>query len=117
MEKGAADSMSIAAMLVYILDTSGESTSRVSALMRRIRKQIIAVRMMFKLTLNEAHGTASWMGFPFNKDVLGRAHAASVMIEITEKKIVRARVHNAKPLNGIKNKNDMGRTGGGQEYQ
>jgi len=85
-EKGAADSMSIAATLVYIFDISGERISRVSALMRRMRKQIIAVRMMFKLTLSEAHGTASWIGFPFNNDMLGRAHSTSVMIEVTAKK-------------------------------
>ena len=83
MEKGAADSISIAATLVYSLDISGESTSRVSALIRRIQKQIIEVRMMFKLTLSEAHGTTSWIGLPFNKDVLGRAHSTTVMIETT----------------------------------
>jgi len=55
METGVADSMSIATMLIYIFDTSGERTSRVSALMHRIWKQIIAARMVFKLTLNEAH--------------------------------------------------------------
>jgi hypothetical protein len=86
MEKGAADSMSIAAMLIYTLDISGERSSCVSALMRRMRKQIIAVRMMFRLTLSEAHGTASWIGFPFNKDMSGRAHSTSVMIEVTAKK-------------------------------
>jgi hypothetical protein len=86
MEKGAADSTSIAAMLVYTLDVSGESTSRMSALMRIRRKQIIVVRMMFKLTLSEAHGTASWIGLPFNKDMLGKAHSTSVMIETTAKK-------------------------------
>jgi hypothetical protein len=86
MEKGAADSTSIAAMLVYILDISGESTSRVSALIRMRRKQIIAVSMMFKLTLSKAHGTASWIGLPFNKDMLGRAHSTSVMIETTTTK-------------------------------
>jgi hypothetical protein len=51
--------MSIATTLVYILDISAWTNSRVSALMRRIWKQIIEVRMMFKLTLSVAHGTSS----------------------------------------------------------
>jgi len=57
MENGAADSISIAAMLVYILDISGESTSRMSARIRRRRKQIIEVTTTFKLTLSVTHGT------------------------------------------------------------
>jgi hypothetical protein len=57
MEKGAEDSTSIAAMLVYILDVSGESTLRESLRICRIRKQIIEVTMMLKLTLSETHGT------------------------------------------------------------
>ena len=86
MEKGAADSISIAAALVYILDISGGRTSCESALMRRIRKQIIEVRIMFKLTLSEAHGTASWIGLPPSRDVWGIVHSTSVIIEITAKK-------------------------------
>jgi len=58
MERGAADSMSIAAMLVYTLDISGLSTSRMRARIRRRRKQIIEVTMTFKLTLSETHGKA-----------------------------------------------------------
>jgi hypothetical protein len=55
--------------------------------------------MRFKLTLSEAHGTASWIGFPFNKDMLGRAHSTSVMIEVTAKKYRRrARIRDNKPL-------------------
>jgi p-aminobenzoyl-glutamate transporter AbgT len=61
MERGAADSMSIAAMLVYILDISGLSTSRTRARIRRRRKQIIEVTMIFKPTLSETHGTASFV--------------------------------------------------------
>jgi hypothetical protein len=58
MVKGAADSMSIAATLVYILDNvAGQFTCRKSARIRRMRKQIIEVTMMFKLTLRETHGT------------------------------------------------------------
>jgi hypothetical protein len=60
MEKGAADSMSIAAILVYIPDdVAGPSTCRKSARIRRRRKQIIEVTMMFKLTLREIH----WIPF------------------------------------------------------
>ena len=59
MERGAADSMSIVAMLVYMFDISGVSTSRIRARIRMRRKQIIEVTMMFRLTLNETHGTAS----------------------------------------------------------
>jgi len=58
MVKGAADSTSIAARLVYILhDVSGPCTVRKSARIRSRRKQIIEVTMMFKLTLRETHGT------------------------------------------------------------
>jgi len=58
MERGAADSMSIATTLVYILDISGESTSRMSARIRRSRRQIIEVTMMFKPKLSATQGTA-----------------------------------------------------------
>jgi len=59
MENTAADSTSIAAMLVYIFDIMifGESAPRMSERIRRRRKQIIEVMMIFKLTLNENHGT------------------------------------------------------------
>jgi hypothetical protein len=58
MEKGAADSTSIAARLMYILDNvPGQCTCRKSALIRKRRKQIIEVTMMFKLTLKKTHGT------------------------------------------------------------
>lgn len=56
--KGAADSMSIATILVYILDVSGVRTSRASERIRRRRKQIIEVTMTFKLTLSETHTIA-----------------------------------------------------------
>jgi len=56
MEKGADDSMTIATILVYIQDISGPSSRRKSARIRRRRKQIIEVTMMFKLTLREIHG-------------------------------------------------------------
>jgi hypothetical protein len=87
IEKGAADSMSIAETLVHMLDISEESTSRKSARMRRRRKQIIEVRMMFRLTLSETHCTESWAGFPFSKDVLGTAHSTSATIEKTANKM------------------------------
>jgi hypothetical protein len=54
--KGAKDSMIIAAILVYVLDVSEPSTCRKSARIRKRRKQIIEVTMMFKLTLRETHG-------------------------------------------------------------
>ena len=58
MEKGAADSTSIAARFAYILhDVSGPCTCRKSARIRRRRKQIIEVTVMFKPTLRETHGT------------------------------------------------------------
>jgi hypothetical protein len=58
MVKGAADSMSIAAILVYILTVSGLSISRAEVRILRRRKQIIEVTMTFKLTLREIHTTA-----------------------------------------------------------
>jgi len=79
MEKGAADSTSIAARLVYILhDVSGPCTCRKSARIRRRRKQIIEVTMMFKLTLREIHGTpiASERGI----GKLGRAQITTTRI-------------------------------------
>ena len=58
MEKGAADSTSIAARLMYILDNvSGPCTCRKSARIRRRRKQIIEVTIIFKPTLRETHCT------------------------------------------------------------
>jgi len=56
MEKGAKDSTTIAAILVYAVDISGPSSCRKSARIRRRRKQIIKVTMVFKLTLREIHG-------------------------------------------------------------
>jgi hypothetical protein len=66
MEKGTADSMRIVAILVYILDTSGESVARVSARTLKIRKQIIEVTTTFKHKLNANHGTARRAGLPFS---------------------------------------------------
>jgi hypothetical protein len=83
MEKGAADSISMVAMLVYMLDISGESTSRIRVRIRMRRKQIIEVTITFKLTLSETHGTASLIGFPFSIDVPGMALSTTVMTEIT----------------------------------
>jgi hypothetical protein len=68
IEIGAADSMSIAAMLVYILDISGETALRVSARICRRRKHIIKVTMTFRLTLSETHGTMTRIGLPLGKD-------------------------------------------------
>jgi hypothetical protein len=68
MEIGAADSMSIATTLVYIVDISGERVSRASARIRRRRKHIIEVTMTFKATLSETHGTATWAILRFGKD-------------------------------------------------
>ena len=62
IEEGAADSMGIAMMRVDIFNTSEERTSRVCALMHGIWRQISAARVMFKLTLSEAHDMASWIG-------------------------------------------------------
>lgn len=66
MENGIADSMSIVAILVYVVDISGESTSRMSARMRMMRKQIIVVTVTFKDTLNENHSTDTRPGMPFS---------------------------------------------------
>jgi hypothetical protein len=55
MEKGAADSMRIAAMLVYGVEIAGESACRVSARIRRRRKHIMAVTTTFTLTLSAIH--------------------------------------------------------------
>jgi len=57
MEKGAEDSTTIVAILVYILDISGPSSRRKSARIRRRRKQIIEVTTMFKPTVRETQGT------------------------------------------------------------
>ena len=50
--------MSIAAILAYILEVSGERTSRASVRIRRRRKKIIEVTVTFKLTLSETHRIA-----------------------------------------------------------
>jgi len=86
MERGAADSISIATILVYIQDISGESASRVRACIRRSRKQIIEVTMIFKLTLSETQGTARRVGFPLSMDASGKALSTTVMIANTEKR-------------------------------
>jgi len=87
MEIGAADSMSIAATLVYILDISGESVSRASARIWRRRRHIIEVTTTFKPTLSETHGTATRATLPFGKDdEEGRALSTIVMIASTGKK-------------------------------
>jgi hypothetical protein len=85
MDKGAADSTSIAARLVYILDdVSGPWTCRKSARIRKRRKQIIEVTMMFKLTVREIHGT------PFRSEIgiesLGRGKKTTTRIANTAKK-------------------------------
>jgi hypothetical protein len=85
MERGAADSIIIVTILEYIQDISGESASRVSARIRRSRKQIIEVTMIFKLTLSETQGTARRVGFPFSKNASGKALSTTVMIANTEK--------------------------------
>ena len=68
MEIGAVDSMSIAAMLMYVLDISGESAPRVSARICRRRKHIIKVMTTLRLTLSETHGTMTRVGLPLSKD-------------------------------------------------
>ena len=68
MDKGAADSMSIVTILVYMLDVFGVSTSRVSARHRRTRKQIIEVTMTFKVTLSDTHTMVKRTGLLFSKD-------------------------------------------------
>ena len=83
MEKGAADSMSIAATLEYILDVSGERISRMSTRIRQRRKQIIKVTMTFKHTLSETHGTVKRVGLPCSKDVSGKALSTTAMIAST----------------------------------
>jgi len=62
--KGAADSMSIVAMLVYVLASSGCCSFCMSARIRRSRKQIIEVMMTFKHTLIDTHGTMGLIDFP-----------------------------------------------------
>jgi hypothetical protein len=86
MENGAADSISMVAMLVYMPDSSVESTSRMRARIRMRRKQIIEVTITFKLTLSATHGTASLIGFPFSIDVPGMALSTTVKIEVTAEK-------------------------------
>jgi hypothetical protein len=83
MERGAADSMSIAATLKYILDVSGVRISRMSARVRQRRKQIMEVTMTFRLTLSETHGTVKRVGLPCSKDVSGNALSTTAMIAST----------------------------------
>ena len=85
IESGAADSTRIAATLVYVLDISGGSTSCIRARIRKRRKQIIAVTMMFKLTLSEIHGTTV-LSLPLRRYEGGRAIFTTVTIESTAKK-------------------------------
>ena len=66
IENGTADSMSIVAILVYVVDISEESTSWMSARMRMMRKQIIAVTVTFKDTLSENHSIDMRPGVPFS---------------------------------------------------
>jgi hypothetical protein len=85
MENGAADSTSIAARLVYILDdVSGPWTCRKSARICNRRKHIIEVTMMFKLTVRATHGT------PFRSEIgigrSGRAQKITTMIANTAKR-------------------------------
>src|SRR5487761_191797 len=86
MDSGAADSTRIAATLVYVLDISGGSTSRIRARIRKRRKQIIAVTMMFKLTLSEIHGTTD-LSLPPRRYEGGRAIFTTVTIASTAKKV------------------------------
>jgi hypothetical protein len=86
IELGAADSMSIATTLVYIVDISGESASRASARIWRRRRHIIEVTMIFKPTLSETHGTATRAILGFGKDDEGKALSTTVMIASTVKK-------------------------------
>ena len=102
IKNGAADSMSIAAILVYILDISGESTSRTSARARRRRKHIIEVTTTFKPTLSETHGTATLTSLPPSKDSRGKTPSTIVRIAITAPK--KARRHNSESFHQM---NDM----------
>lgn len=89
---GAADSMSTATTLVYILDISGESAPSVRARACRRRKHIIEVTITFKLTVSEIHATARRTGFPpFSTDLSGKAVSTMVMIASTEKRKSRIR--------------------------
>jgi hypothetical protein len=81
MVNGAADSMRIAAILVYTLVISGLSASFMSARIRRRRKQIMEVTMMFNPTLSETHGIIRWVD-P-TKDELGKAVSTVVIIAST----------------------------------
>ena len=87
MVNGAADSMSTATTLVYILDISGESAPSVRARACRRRKHIIEVTITFKLTVSEIHVTARRTGLPlFSTDLLGKAVSTIVKIASTEKR-------------------------------
>jgi len=84
MVNGAADSMRIAAILVYTLVISGLSASFMSARIRRRRKQIMEVTMMFNPTLSETHGIIRWVDPA--KDELGKAVSTVVIIASTANK-------------------------------
>jgi hypothetical protein len=84
-ERGAADSMRIAATLIYVLDISGGSASRICARIRKRRKQIMAVTMMFTPTLSEIHGTTV-LSLPLRRYEGGRPTSTTVKIERTAKK-------------------------------
>ena len=87
MVNGAADSMSTATMLVYILDISGESAPSVSARARRRRKHIIEVTMIFKVTVSETRATMRWTALlSLSTDLSGKAVSTIVKIASTEKK-------------------------------
>jgi hypothetical protein len=75
--------MSIAATLVYVLDSSGESTSRVIERIRRRRAQMSVVTSTLRLTLSETHGTPKLAGFPLSRNELGNALSTIVMITRT----------------------------------
>jgi len=93
MEKGTADSMSIVATLVYMLDNFGGSTSRVSARIRRIRKQIIEVTMAFNPTLDEYHETLKKALLPFSNGVPGKVLSTTVTTASTAKRNESPKAH------------------------
>ena len=116
MEKGAADSMSIAATLVYILDISGEIMSRMSVRIRQRRKQIMEVTMTFRPTLSETHIAVKYVGLPSSKDVLGKALSTTAMIASTAGGGKARGPHN-ELLYKLKDTNYVRHTRGGQVYQ
>src|ERR1700741_3284885 len=84
IENGAADSMRIAALLVYMWDICEQTTSRMRARIRRRRKQIIAVTTMSALTLSMAHTIPGRAVLP-NKDESGKALSTTVNTAKTKK--------------------------------